>query len=70
MGWTRLADAMVSSDPAFGLEWRLGFWSASVRIVRDFWVTGVGFGCFEPVVALLCPLPLTGVPPHAHNLGL
>ncbi|GAG30104.1 unnamed protein product, partial [marine sediment metagenome] len=69
-GWSNLADALVSHDPAYGLEWRRGIWSAAICILGDFSFTGVGFGCFEPVLSLLYPPPPGWLPPHAHNLFL
>lgn len=70
LGWANLADSIISSDPAFGLAWRLDVWRASRLMVSDFCFTGVGFGCFEPVLSLLYPLSLGGSAPHAHNLFL
>jgi len=70
LGWSHLAEAIVSSDPAFGLAWRRDVWRASGLMVSDFCFTGVGFGCFEPVLSLLYPLSLGGSAPHAHNLFL
>jgi len=70
VGWSKMADALVSSDPAFGLEWRLEVWSVAICMVRDFMFTGVGFGCFEPVAVLLYPQPTGSAPAHAHNLFL
>jgi len=70
IGWTRLADALVSSEPTYGLAWRRGIWSAGIQMAGDFPFTGVGFGCFEPVLSLLYPPPPGWLPPHAHNLLL
>lgn len=70
LGWRRLAEALVSSDPAFGLAWRVDVWQVSRLMAADFCFTGVGFGCFEPVQWLLYPLSTGGTAPHAHNLFL
>jgi len=70
VGWSNLADALVSRDPAYGLEWRRGIWSARIQMAGDFPLTGVGFGCFEPVMSLFYPSPLGYAAGHAHNLFL
>jgi len=69
-GWSSLADALVSHDPAYGLEWRRGIWSAGIQMAGDFCFTGVGFGCFEPVMSLFYPLVSSHAATHAHNLFL
>jgi putative inorganic carbon (HCO3(-)) transporter len=69
-GWRPLAEALVSSDPTFGIAWRVDVWRVSRLMVGDFCFTGVGFGCFEPVQWLLYPLASGGTAPHAHNLFL
>jgi putative inorganic carbon (HCO3(-)) transporter len=70
VGWSNLADALVSRDPAYGLEWRRGIWSAGIQMAGDFPFTGVGFGCFEPVMSLFYPLVSSHAASHAHNLFL
>jgi len=70
MGWPNLLKELVSVDPARGLGWREEVWSAAIYLVKDFPFTGVGFGCFEPVVASWYPLAPLGGATHAHNLAL
>jgi putative inorganic carbon (HCO3(-)) transporter len=70
VGWSTLADALVSRDPAYGLEWRRGIWSAGIQMAGDFPFTGVGFGCFEPIMSLFYPLVSNHGASHAHNLFL
>lgn len=55
-----------------GMEGRVEIWQRAVYILQDFSFTGLGFGCFEPVVEVMYPLFLTasGTQPHAHNLLL
>lgn len=69
VGWSKVADEVVSSDPAYGLAWRVGVWSAAQQMVGDFAFTGVGFGCFGPVGMLLYGTD-SATAPHAHNLLL
>jgi len=64
---------MLVRLPASG-TWnaRPALWNAALQAMRDFPFTGVGLGCFEPVVRLLY---VVRVPPgwhfgHSHNLVL
>jgi putative inorganic carbon (HCO3(-)) transporter len=72
IGWRRIADALVNTDATGGLEVRLEIWSRALLVIRDFAFTGVGLGCFEPVVFHIYPLFLRpeGTATHAHNLFL
>lgn len=75
------------SDPTTkaitSLEGRLELWSLALTMIRDFPLTGIGLGMFDPVVDLLYPLPPTSalVDPrlpspasviffHPHNIYL
>ncbi len=69
IGWGKVADEVLSSDPAYGLAWRVGVWSVAQQMVGDFAFTGVGFGCFGPVGMLLYAIDSESAP-HAHNLFL
>lgn len=71
-GWRRIADALVATDPVGGLEVRLEIWSRALLVIQDFAFTGMGLGCFEPIVFNIYPLflRLEGTASHAHNLFL
>ncbi len=71
--WPALGQALTAgSGGASGLPERTEIWQRAVYIVQDFAFTGLGFGCFEPVVEVMYPLFLSasGTQPHAHNLLL
>lgn len=72
IGWPRFAEGLLAHNLTYGLPERLEIWSHALAIIADFPFTGIGLGCFEPVVASLYPLQLTwgGTAPHAHNLFL
>ncbi|NLD74729.1 MAG: O-antigen ligase family protein [Chloroflexi bacterium] len=55
-----------------GLAGRVEIWQRALYILQDFSFTGLGYGCFEPVVEVMYPLFLSasGTQPHAHNLLL
>ena len=72
VGWDRVADELTTGDVTSGLDGRLEIWSRALYAIQDFPFTGLGFGTFEQVVAVLYPLFLNpaGTVPHAHNLFL
>jgi putative inorganic carbon (hco3(-)) transporter len=72
IGWRQVIEAIMNSPATHGIDVREEIWSRGLMIVRDFPVTGIGLGCFEPVVASLYPLVLirSGRATHAHNLFL
>jgi len=49
------------------VESRLDLWKAGVRIIRDFFVTGTGFGSFINIYPKYRPLFVNAVVDHAHN---
>lgn len=71
--WGSLGDTLtMGAGSAPGLDVRVEIWQRALCLTEDFAFTGLGFGCFEPVVQVMYPLFLTpsGTQPHAHNLLL
>jgi len=70
--WPVVLDTLTAGGETSGMAERLEIWSRAIYITQDFPFTGLGFGCFEPVVQLMYPLFLvrSGTVPHAHNLLL
>ncbi len=71
-GWRQVVEAIMNSPATYGIDIREEIWSRALMIIHDFPLTGIGLGCFEPVVAALYPLVLvrSGRATHAHNLFL
>jgi len=72
-GWTALGESLTAgAGTTSGLPERVEIWQRALYVVQDFSFTGLGFGCFEPVVEVMYPLFLSqrGTQPHAHNLLL
>jgi O-antigen ligase len=72
IGWRPIVDALLIGDKTRGLDQRVEIWSRAVNMIADFPITGVGLGCFEPVMRAMYPLFLIagGAVSHAHNLYL
>jgi len=72
VNWAQAGDALLAAGTVGGLDVRMEIWSRALYIAQDFAFTGLGFGCFEPVVELMYPLFLVraGTTTHAHNLFL
>ncbi len=72
VGWSVVADALLTSQATQGLNERLEIWSRALMLIQDFPFTGAGLNCFEPVIAALYPLFLIagGTISHAHDLYL
>jgi O-Antigen ligase len=67
------ADSPASPTSLDSLTGRLELWGRSVAMLRDFAVTGIGPGQFNPVLHMLYPTDLVAADqfvPHAHNLYL
>jgi putative inorganic carbon (hco3(-)) transporter len=72
IGWRQVLETLLNSPATHGIDVREEIWSRALMIAHDFPLTGIGLGCFEPVVATLYPLVLIrgGTATHAHNLVL
>jgi putative inorganic carbon (hco3(-)) transporter len=72
IGFSRVADYLVSSATLGGVEGRIEVWSRAVYMIQDFPFTGIGMGTFSNVADRLYPffLYLPGTVEHAHNLYL
>ena len=72
LGWRSAIVALPVSRIAAKLGQRTDIWARAIYLIRDFPMTGVGLGGFEPLVALMYPLFLNQVSTvsHAHNLFL
>lgn len=72
-GFTQVLNLALSGGAIGSLDERLEIWSRAVYMIQDFPFTGIGMGCFIPVVDRLYPLmsfSADHIPPHAHNLFL
>lgn len=73
LGPDTFAQALLASDSTGTAGGRLELWDRAVRMMRDFPVTGIGIGTFEPVLRTLYPLARSSSDapqPHTHNLYL
>ena len=72
IGWGRLLEALSTGGSISGLDQRLEIWSRALVLIQTFPFTGIGLGCFEPLLKVLFPLFLLpeGTVSHAHNLFL
>ena len=72
LGWEAVGDALLTTTEVSGYDVRAEIWARALQIIQDFSFTGVGLGCFEPVVAAMYPLFLgpAGTVSHAHNIFL
>ena len=72
LGWRQMASALLAGGAIKTMEQRAEIWSRALYIIQDFPLTGVGIGCFQPIVAHIYPLFLLaqGTVSHAHNLYL
>ena len=59
---TRFADTVTPSSAG-----RLDIWRATMPMIRDFWITGVGAGAFERAMIVYQPAPHETYFNHAHN---
>ncbi len=51
-------------------EWnlsRLATWTDTLEIIKDFWLTGTGFGTFVDIFPVYKTIPSNSVYDHAHN---
>jgi putative inorganic carbon (HCO3(-)) transporter len=67
----QVADRLFSTSTGTSLSGRPEVWSASIHMVEDFPLTGIGLGTFDRVQALRYPFSLLHEQVHhAHNLLL
>jgi len=59
---TRIADTLSQ-----GLGGRLPIWRATLPMIKDFWLTGVGGGGYERAMIVYQPAPHETYFNHAHN---
>ena len=59
---TRIGDTVNGNSAG-----RLAIWRATMPMIRDFWVTGVGAGAFERAMIVYQPAPHETYFNHAHN---
>ena len=59
---TRIDDTFVH-----GMGGRLDIWRATMPMIRDFWLTGVGAGAYERAMIVYQPAPHETYFNHAHN---
>jgi len=59
---TRIADTVDR-----GMGGRLEIWRATLPMIRDFWLTGVGSGAYERAMIVYQPAPHETYFNHAHN---
>ena len=64
---TGAMSARVQETMAFGLNGRAVIWRATVPMIKDFWLTGVGAGGFERAMMVYQPSPHATYFNHAHN---
>jgi putative inorganic carbon (HCO3(-)) transporter len=72
LGWRQVLDQLAGSGTMEKFDGRIEIWGRALLLIGDHPFTGVGFGCFAPVVREVYPLFLL---PHAtvtsaHNLAL
>ena len=68
-GWQPIVerfDEIFTGSGQFAVD-RLLVWQDSLGIVRDFWLTGSGFGTFIAVYPLYRTVPGEAIYDHAHN---
>ena len=73
IGFEQVGQKLTSTGSIVGFPGRLEIWSRGVFLVRDFPLSGVGMGTFEPVAKRLYPFSFLGPRasvPHAHNIFL
>lgn len=73
LGISNPVTSLLLSDSQSTPGERLELWERAVLMLRDFPLTGIGLGMFEPTVLSLYPLFLNNPAapvPHAHNLYL
>jgi putative inorganic carbon (HCO3(-)) transporter len=73
VGFARVSDVLTTGGSLVGFSNRLEMWSRGVYLVRDFPLTGIGMGTFEPLAKARYPFVLLGPNadvPHAHNIFL
>ena len=59
---TRIGDTIEH-----GMGGRLDIWRATMPMIRDFWLTGVGAGAYERAMIVYQPAPHETYFNHAHN---
>ncbi len=57
----------VEETVRFGLNGRAVIWRATVPMIKDFWLTGVGAGAYERAMTVYQPAPHATYFNHAHN---
>jgi len=68
-GWGPVVDKFGTTFTATGgiENVRLVLWKDSLQIIRDFWLTGTGFGTFIHIYPLYTTLSSNFIFDHAHN---
>lgn len=69
-GWLFPASSLADAAATNTLPGRLELWTRAIAMLRDFGLTGIGPGQFEPVLMVLYPPFFTSVMggfQHAHN---
>lgn len=69
LGWGTLLDKFGSTFSATGgvADIRLNLWEDSLEIVKDFFLTGTGFGTFMDIYPAYSSLSVDFILDHAHN---
>ncbi|MCL2664038.1 MAG: O-antigen ligase family protein [Defluviitaleaceae bacterium] len=68
--WARLVSIVNFADMDSSTAYRVSIWQASLRIVKDFWMTGLGQGIEAYNVAYPFYAFNAVTSPHSHNLYL
>ena len=64
---TSALSARVQETVDLGLNGRAAIWRATVPMIKDFWLTGVGAGAYERGMMVYQPAPHVTYFNHAHN---
>ena len=69
LGWQQIFTRFGRLQSADGglYELRFDYWQDTLRIIRDFWITGAGFGAFVDIYPAYRTIPGTMVLDHAHQ---